>query len=333
MNLIPFPARAVLAGLLFLSMSSLGAARSPATQRSGDQCDRACLESVVDQYLTALVAHDPWRVPFASKVKFTENNVQLQPGDGLWQTASGLGTFKLINAEPEAGQVGAIVVVKENGADSLLALRLKVERRQICEIETLVARQGEGQTLSFDLLTEPSPILLEKVPPADQLQRKQLVAITDKYFDAIEQSDGKIVPFADDGFRIENGIRTCNDPKNTPGTGASGMAGLRSMKCADQLSTHIFSYIKSIDPRRYVVVDEERGLVLGIFRFNHPGNILSAEVPGRGKVDMRNNPWAKNPTSAAIAELFKIKDGKIQAVMAVIVKVPYRMPSGWEKSP
>jgi hypothetical protein len=325
MNLLSLPTRVLLAGALLLSIGAYNIARA----QTNAQCDRSCLESIVDQYLAALVAHDPWRVPFDSKVKFTENNVELRPGDGLWQTASGLGSFRLINVEPSAGQVGAIVVVKENGADSLMALRMKVEHRRIREIETLVARQGEGQTLSFDLLTEPVPILLESIPPADRLARKQLVAIVDKYFDAIEQSDGQIVPFADDGFRIENGIRTCNDPKNAPGAGASGMTGLRSMKCADQLSTHVFSYIKSIDPRRYVVVDDERGLVLGIFRFNHPGNILSAEVPGRGKVDMRNNAWAKNPTSAAIAELFKVREGKILAVMAVIVKVPYRMPPGW----
>jgi hypothetical protein len=36
-------------------------------------CNRACLENLVDQYLTAVVAHDPKRMPFSADVKYTEN--------------------------------------------------------------------------------------------------------------------------------------------------------------------------------------------------------------------------------------------------------------------
>src|SRR5215472_1514853 len=45
-------------------------------------CERHCLDGFVDQYLAALVAHEPARLPWAKKVKFTENNVELQIGDG-----------------------------------------------------------------------------------------------------------------------------------------------------------------------------------------------------------------------------------------------------------
>jgi len=31
-------------------------------------CNRACLENLVDQYLTALVAHDPRRLPLSKDV-------------------------------------------------------------------------------------------------------------------------------------------------------------------------------------------------------------------------------------------------------------------------
>ena len=36
-------------------------------------CNRACLEGPVDQYLAALVAHDPKRLPLSKEVKYTEN--------------------------------------------------------------------------------------------------------------------------------------------------------------------------------------------------------------------------------------------------------------------
>ena len=34
-------------------------------------CNRACLENLVDQYLTSLVAHDPKRLPLSKDVKYT----------------------------------------------------------------------------------------------------------------------------------------------------------------------------------------------------------------------------------------------------------------------
>src|SRR5580698_6091902 len=55
------------------------------------QCDRQCLDKLVDSYLAAVVAHDPSRVavaPIAPSVKFVENTVPTKPGDGLWKTAS-----------------------------------------------------------------------------------------------------------------------------------------------------------------------------------------------------------------------------------------------------
>jgi len=36
-------------------------------------CDRACLEGFVDQYLAALVASDPSKLPLARNARYTEN--------------------------------------------------------------------------------------------------------------------------------------------------------------------------------------------------------------------------------------------------------------------
>ena len=33
-------------------------------------CDRTCLEGLLDAYVTAVVAHEPTRVPFARAAKF-----------------------------------------------------------------------------------------------------------------------------------------------------------------------------------------------------------------------------------------------------------------------
>jgi hypothetical protein len=316
-----------IAGLCLIATLSAAGPSSAAAAR----CDRACLTRVTDRYLEALAAHDPKRAPVAADVRFTEDGAPMQIGDGLWRTISGLGSFRLDFADPVTGSVGALALVDENGNPALMALRMKVAAGKISEVETVLARKGELQSLKTDLLDKPLPILTEDVPAASRSSRTELVRIVNSYFDAIEHGDGSLVPFAADGFRIENGVRTCNNPVQSNNGLGGDFAKLGAMKCADQLSTKIFTYIQSIRPRRMVVVDEQRGLVLGIFRFNHPGDVPYVDTPGFGRVSMANNPWAARPTSALIAELFKIQDHKVQRVMAVITNVPYRMPTGWER--
>ena len=274
---------------------------------------------MVDRYLSAMVAHDPSKLPLAKDVRFTEDGVQLQLGDALWATAGSLGTYKLVFAEPEAGNVGAYAVVQENGSGALLTVRLKVVKKKITEVETLVARKPTTSILNTDNLTEPHPIFLESVPAADRPTRQEMVSMVGKYFDGIEQGNGDIVPFDPDCIRIENGIQTCPSSASSP---------LGELSCGAQLSTKIFTYIQSVSPRRFPIVDRERGLVLAIVRFNHPGTQQTVEVPGRGKMTMgRYSQW---PNSTQIAELFKIKDRKIKEITAVIVTAAYKAPMGWK---
>jgi len=300
--------------LLTCTASTLRVARA-----ADESCDRACLNAMIDQYLAAMVAHDPSKLPLAKDARFTEDGVQLQLGDALWATAGNLGTYKLTFAEPETGNVGAYALVQENGSGALLMVRLKVVKRRITEIESLVARKPTTSILNTDNLTEPHPIFLETVPESDRPSRPEMVSMVGKYFDGIEQGNGDIVPFAPDCMRIENGIQTC------PGSASSPLGAL---SCGAQLSTKIFTYIQTVSPRRFPIVDRERGLVLAIVRFNHPGTQQTVEVPGRGKMTM--GKYSQWPNSTQIAELFKIKDGKIKEITAVIVTAAYKAPMGWE---
>ncbi len=321
--------KTVLAAAILVWSAAL--ASTAAAAGASALCTRACLVGFTDAYLKALAAHDPGALPATTDVRFTEDGAPLELGDGLWRTIDGLGSYRLDFDDPKAGEAGALVTVRENGATALMALRLKIAKGRIAEVETVLARKGELQSLQTDLLQSPLPILEQDVPAARRSSRAELVRIVDSYFDAIEKSDGSVVPFADDGFRIENGVRTCNNAgPPAPGMPAA-FARLGAMKCADQLSTKIFSYIESIRPRRFPVVDERRGLVLATVRFNHPGDVREVQTRGFGTVSMASNPWASRPTSALICELFKIEDHKIQRVMAVITNVPYRMPTGWER--
>jgi hypothetical protein len=123
-------------------------------------------------------------------------------------------------------------------------------------------------------------------------------------------------------IRVENGTQTC------PSTFGSLAKNGQPVSCAAGLDSHIFEYIHPISPRRYTVVDRQRGIVLGVFMFNTPGTVKSVDVPGVGKVN--ESAAALRPFSELIAEFFKVQDSKIDIVAAVMTGLPFGDTSGWQ---
>lgn len=50
-------------------------------QAADTSCGRACLEGFVNQYLAALVAQNPSKLPLAKNARYTENGQELKLGD------------------------------------------------------------------------------------------------------------------------------------------------------------------------------------------------------------------------------------------------------------
>jgi hypothetical protein len=303
-------------GFVFVAMSLHAQTGRPVS------CDRACLEGFVNQYLDAMVARNPYSLPLASKVKFTENEQVIPLGEGIWGTASGLGTYKLVVADPQSGEVGFLGTVRENSTPVAFALRLKIDRRLISEAETIVVRDP-GAAQAVEAMGQPDPLFLSALPAAERRSRDEMVAIANKYSDGIEHSKGDLVPFDPDCNRIQNGTQTTNNPNlklNPNDTWTPAQLG-----CKDQLDTKFFSFVHKIYPRRFMVVDQERGLVLGWFLFHIPGTVTSVDIPVHGAVGIPLPYQA--PTTLDIAELYKIKNGKILKVEALQTNVPYGTPS------
>jgi hypothetical protein len=284
-------------------------------------CDRACLNGFTDQALAAFIAHDPSRLPLARQVKYTENGQVLQLGNGLWGTATAVGNYKIYADDPQAGQVMFMGVLQENGAPVILNLRLKVELKRITEIEAVVARKEAGSIARPENLVTPNPLFAEDVPPAQRRSRQNMIAIANSYFSAIEKGHASYVPFDKDCNRIESGIQTTNN--SGPNQGASN--NVLGLGCADQIKTGQFQADSLIRDRRFLVVDEERGLVLVSTFFDHDATLRSYKLTdGRTVQQTRTGPWTWE-----IAELFKIQDGKIMRVEAIVNTGIYGMKSGW----
>ena len=272
------------------------------------------LIAVMNRYLGQLVKNDPAGLPVAKDVKITENGYPIRLGNGLFQTAKKI-TYKQYMTDPSAGQVMVFGVAKESVLLANFMVRLKVVKDKITEIETIVARKDEASFASPEDLKEPRPVYARVLSESERSSREKLIKIANSYFEGIEKNTGDIVPFDKDCNRYENGTRTTNNP----GTIATG--------CKEQFDNKVYSYITKVRDRRFLMADEEKGLVFGIVTFDMPGK--------RENFKYFPTPFDKLPTrfykprSLLLAEMFKVVDGKILSIEAVMVNVPFGATSGW----
>jgi len=298
-------------------------------------CDRACLEDFVDRYLDAVIDNDPNAVPLAELVRFTENGQRLAIGDGLWNSMKAKGEYRLFVADVPAGQVGFLGTIEEDHRDpaqssgALLALRLRIEDGEISEIEQFVARDQSAWD-RISAMGQPRAAFSQEIPRRERMSRVDLIATANKYFTGMQQNDGKgDYPFSADCDRYENGMHSTNaetppgEARPDPATASNYSA---QWTCREQFESGLLHFVHRIRDRRFVAVDEERGIVFSFVFFDHPGgetrNFLA--VDGRPITAGPTQPW-----TWYIAELFRIENHQIAEIEALLQRVPYGMLSGW----
>ena len=92
--------------ILGISASALAAA---------DDCDRACLKTALDQYLTAVTTHKPSAAPLFAGFRQTENAVVVPLGSGVWKTVTSLGKVQRKYLDAVSGQAAFYGIIEESG--------------------------------------------------------------------------------------------------------------------------------------------------------------------------------------------------------------------------
>jgi hypothetical protein len=282
-------------------------------------CGHDCLREFAERFLHGIANGDPSAVPLAPHVRYTENGQALAIGDALWATGQGLGENRLVSTDPVSGGIQLYAAVVESGLPSMLAARLKVENRQITEIETSVLRRNADDPAMAAFALD-RPIWRQEVPPSRRVSRQALLDIADSYFEGITQGRGDLTPFDPQCTRFENGgqMTLCTDDAANP---------VMRMSCQEQFAAGMLVIVTSVSNRRYLVVDEENQIVSAIATFDHRGNLESVPM-ARGRSVTPNSAFTR-PFSFLIFESFKVIDSRIRQIEATVLSVPYRMHPGW----
>lgn len=318
----------------------------PVTAAIPEPCDRTCLVGVVDSYFKAMRNRDPRGLALARDVKYTEDGQAVDPGQGIWNTFTGLGTYRVYLADPETGEAGYYGSYTEFGQlQGVMALRLLVRNHEITEVEVVMARQelrpkgGLGDNTAGIM----TPILIDEIDPAnfispvvsllapvskdEQTPRAEMTAATQKYYQGFAEKNASMVPFASDCSSRENGMATSNNPNGPVMDPSKPDFHAFGGSCADELNQGYFSGIEKPRGVRTLIVDEQQGLVLNLALFDNDGNVKSVAVSGVGDVAVPRN--FLRPITFLKPQLFKIESGKIRDIEGLSWPVPFGMPSGW----
>jgi hypothetical protein len=309
------------------------------------ESDREYLVDFMKRYLDALVKHDVKAVPFCNEVKFVQNTANIPVGMGLWLTASAAPTdFQIYAADPEAQQVACLAVMQELGKDILLGARLKLEDLKIREAEHHVIKDLGSSPFgkaALENLKKPRQGLLEDVPEQDRLPRWQLLKIGRSYYDALQDNNGKLCPFAEESQRHENGMQTAPmletkpddtmDPEMKKFFEAIAPASMEPGENSVEwpLTAGQFTYISSIRDRRVLIADRQKGLAVGFSNFYHDGTVKKyLHKHPSGKTEERDS--FQGAFNLPAMHIFKVKKGLIYDIEAIGFLTPYGTKSGWE---
>ncbi len=286
----------------------------PAAQAAG--CDKACLEGIATAYREAYRSHDPSKAPFAKKVRFTENNVEMEFPDGTWDTVTQEVGSPLVLSDPKTGNVGIYTtVLQSKDVQTFLAVRLGVKGGKIAEVEHIVSTRRNlsapptpiGDIFKFNR----DPDFTKVVPEGERLSRDRLAKHADGYFSTLQHNNGEIrgTTFAPTATRNENGMRF-DDIEG----------GFKSGR---------YRFNNRVRDRDCLLIDEERNVAMCRGFIDHKGKFdeykLTDGTPQKSVF--------REPQTWSFLESFKIRGDRITAVEATFTGAPYFIRSPWTKKP
>ena len=272
----------------WIGCSVMKMAGGTASASAQEACDPACLRTMLDQYLNAVLTHDPAAAPLVVGFRQTENAINVRPGNGVWKTVTALGAVQRRYLDPVSGQAAYYGTVEESGGTAIVTVRVRVEGRRLTEAEWYLARADDPGLNGPRQPGRPpanlhNPDYLSKNPPPDRVvpvnqrsDRTTLVRIVNSYFDAITSHDNSVAMTHPGCGRVENGspapagrFLPPNPPANPPTEQAAPPANANN-DCVSGLANFNLSMVVA---RRIPVVDEEAQVALGYAVFiRRPGS-------------------------------------------------------------
>src|SRR5690606_1457427 len=108
-------------------------------------CSEACLSGLTGKVMAAYVSKDWQSLPWADRVGYSDENLGLQVGEGIWGTITKIDDKPLVIADAATGKAVWIGSIEEHGQPAWAAITVTAgDGDRIGDIETLVHRKEYG---------------------------------------------------------------------------------------------------------------------------------------------------------------------------------------------
>jgi len=250
---------------------------------------------MMTQFISALVAHDSSKLALSDNLRYTEDSRNARLGEGVWKSVTAAGGFRQDYIDTRKQVAAAHVLLREGETQVLYSVLLHVAAMKIVGIETLAQRVVAGGRFQPTELGAPIRGMNNPVPAGMRNSREEMIKVALTYPEGLRIgnfTDGG-TPFADDSYRVENGVITADqsDPRR---------------RMYDQNIIVHPGIIASV-----AAVDEENGTVLLWMNFGHTGDSYGV---GNALVTF---------------EAFKVWGGKIRSVNAFFKGLPISTARFW----
>lgn len=258
-------------------------------------CNKSCLSDITEQFLEAKITGNLNQLPLADDLRATSNGSVVELGQGeSWEpgiTVVNRHTF----LDPRTQSIvsfgtiaGGWPEVEGRRTWWHYAVRLTVDADgNIVEVEEHARSNQHPENVPRPF---PEAALYGSVLPEDErVPAAEMIRVANTYLDGITYGDGADVLFGPDCQRSELGGYRTNQIIET-WEGESFNPGLPS-SCRYRFTVREEQFRWRIENRRFYIVDEPRGVLVGIFQFYQHGD--------------DGNP------ALTVPEAFKIVNGRI----------------------
>ncbi len=282
----------------------------PVGERAGPgDCDAVCMTGLAQDYMDALAARTyedgilkagEQALPWAERVRFSEQNVPVRIGEGQWASVRAVHAPSLTLADPETGKAVWFGVIEDHGQPAYYGMALTVENGRIADIETLAGRRENPGPFADAGAYRMDPVFSAALPANARTPRADMTGAVNAYYAAVQNGGSPDASFADDCRVVHNGVTLAQD-------GAED--------CASLFAGGGWELVERARDVRVLAVDEARGLVAAIAMLDRP-----MENAAEG-LEIRY------PYTTGVLDIFRIENGAIARVEGVSAFLTYGMPA------
>lgn len=295
------------------------------------------LKALGRKTICAMVDDCPHQLPLARTIRYTENGVPVNIGEGVWKTFQSIGSVDISLADIEKCTAGWFGSLNESGLFALAALRIYVKEGLITEIEVLIARPekpGKMDELREATFTMFTPPLLVDLDPAgfDKIPEPLSVSTTEAsshniantislYTQAIQQRDALLAPVADTCTKRENGVPTKSETDCIKVQTSEGEHGFFADSIKQEINKGLLSRLTYFRDHRVWMVDSHQGLALDIITLDNQAASKEIASDKLGQITVPEpflTPWTDYHV-----RLFKVENDVIVHIEELVRRVPY----------